>query len=162
LQAQIIGALNISLALTTCPKAVDLCLAYAKYRGYLKAQSEMYQMVAEGSWKLKSLTSDDLITVFISRSVWHASYSKLLSQVAFHPELLSWLENHVDVPPNVNVFSVEKQAYTFKDLKDYLERKRARVLREKGKRKMSVGVDQGGQSSQPKKGRWTAGGSKHS
>ena len=121
LQIQIIAVLGISSTLTSRPKTVHLRLAYAKYQGYLKAQSDMYWMIKEGDWTLKTLTSDELVEIFVSQSVWHASYRKLFPKVKDHADLLEWLENKPDGSSNVEVFGVEKQFYTFKDLQKFLD-----------------------------------------
>lgn len=120
-KAQIIAALDIPLSLTSRPKAVHLRLAYAKYKGYLKAQADMHRMMKEGVWTFKTLTADELVEIFVSRSVWHASYRKLFPKVQSYPALLQWLENTSDGPSNVEVFGVEKQSYTFKDLQNFFD-----------------------------------------
>lgn len=134
---QIIDLLNIPKALTIRPKVVDLRFAYAKYEGYLKAQADMYRMITAGTWPLKSLTTDELIEIFVSKSVWHANYSKLFPKVKDHSDLVRWLLNDEGAPSNVDVFGVAKQVYTFKDLQAFLDTTSSRV--EKRKARGSVG-----------------------
>jgi hypothetical protein len=116
LQTQLVALLEIPAALITRPKAVDLRLAYAKYQGYLKAQADMFVMIAEGTWTLKTLTGDELIEVFVSKSVWHANYRKLFPKVAKHAALLRWLQGGAGAPTNVEIFGAEKQTFNFRDL----------------------------------------------
>jgi hypothetical protein len=136
-----VALLKISAKLVIRPATVDLRLAYAKYLGYLDAYAKMYQIITDGSWTLKTLTNVELIEVFVSKSVWHGSYSKLFPKVKTFPPLKKWLEGGPDAPSNMDVFGVEKQLYTFKDLKDVLENLEERA--KKTKRKVSDTVQKG-------------------
>lgn len=143
LQVQIARILKISQSLIVRPKVAHLRISYAKYLGYLQAQIDMHQMVADGTWTLKTLTGDELIEVFVSKSVWHANYSKLFPRVKNFPLLVKWLGNVADAPSNMEIFGVEKGTYTFKDLKEVLERmEEAKVKQnkrgEKGKGKRQI------------------------
>lgn len=114
-QSDIIVLLNISPALTTRPKMVDLRLAYAKYQGYLRAQSDMHHMIKASTWTLDPVSSDELIEIFVSRSVYRANYVKLFPQARNYPELLAWLKG--DLESGVDIFGLQKSVYTFKDLR---------------------------------------------
>jgi hypothetical protein len=149
-RSQIVALLQIPAPLLVCPTNVDLRLAYAKYQGYLKANAKMYQMVANGSWTMKTLTGVELIEVFVSKSVWHSSYSKLFPKVKNFALLQKWLENAKDAPSSLDVFGAEKQTYTFKDLKDVLETLEA-ARAKKGKRKGSDSMPKGSPKRKEKK-----------
>jgi hypothetical protein len=131
----LITALAIPASLTTHSKSTDLRLAYAKYQGFLHAQAEMYHMIKKGTWALRTPTTDELIEVFVSRSVWHDKYCKIFPKVNNHPQIEKWLKNDgVDVPPNTEVFGFEKQSYNFKDLVALIDLKETAGLAKKVKR----------------------------
>src|ERR1700730_2435608 len=90
LQKDIASILKIPPGLIIHQRAVDLCLAYAKYHGYLKAQAEMQRMIVEGSWPLKTLTSDELIEVFVSKSIWQAIASFFQQPRLTHSSRSGW------------------------------------------------------------------------
>lgn len=121
-QKQLIGLLNVNPALATRPKHVDICLAYSKYQGFLQAQTLMFRMIDDGDWPIRQPTSDELIKVFVSKSVWHASYRPYFPRALAFPELIKWLEKHSDAPSNMDVFGVVKQLYTFSEFKVVLGR----------------------------------------
>jgi hypothetical protein len=150
-QMQIINLLNIPALLTICPKgSVDVHLAYTKYQGYLQAHSDMLRMLSDGSWTLKRPSSDELVEVFVSKSVWHANYSKLFPKARGFPAVLKWLEHGHDLPSNMDIFGVEKQSYSFRDLREVLDD--LEVIRTtKGKRKAKDSVDEGSQKKKQKK-----------
>jgi hypothetical protein len=137
-QSEIIALLNISPTLTTRPKMVDLRLVYAKYQGYICAQSDMHCMIKASTWTLDPVLNDELIEIFVSKSVYHANYAKLFPQVHHYPQLLAWLKG--DSESGVDIFGFQKSAYTFKDLKMVLEEPgsggNGSSSRGKGKRKV--------------------------
>jgi hypothetical protein len=81
----------------------------------------MYDMIKTGSWSQGQLTGDDLVELFVSKSVYHANYTKLFPKAKEYAELEKWLDGSKDAPSNFELFGVEKQLYTFKDLKTILE-----------------------------------------
>jgi hypothetical protein len=142
-QTQLIALLNIPPALITRPKVVDVRLAYSKYKAFNQAQTEMYRMVADGTWSIKVPATDELVEVFVSKSVWHQNYTKVFPSAKTFPKVLAWLEqpyNKLDSDDdgdssafNVQIFGVNKTLYKFKDLKDVVKKLEKR--REKRKRK---------------------------
>jgi hypothetical protein len=134
--------LHIPVSLTSRPKgSVNLQLAYSKYKALLQAQSDMYRMLSDGTWTLRKPSSDELIEIFVSKSVWHAKYSKLFPKVRGFPEVQKWLEHGHDSPSNLDVFGVEKQSYSFKDLHKLLDD--LELIRvKKGKRKAKDSIDE--------------------
>jgi len=121
LQNQIVTFLKIPVTLTVRPKIADICISYAKYQAIVKAQANIQEMVAKGTWTLKRLTSDKLVEVFVSKTVWHAHYQKLFPRIKAFPLLVKWLENAEDAPSTFDLFGFEKGVVLFKDLKDFLE-----------------------------------------
>jgi len=133
LQQQIVTLLCIPLHLTARSGNTDVQVSYMKYVEYLKAKSTMLAMVSAGMWTLPSFTSDKLIEVFVSKSTWHAKYSKLFPQVRSYPQLVAWLDGSRDAPSNFDLFGIEKQSYTFKDLEDILGKLKMEKLKRKGR-----------------------------
>jgi hypothetical protein len=155
--SEIISVLQISPVVTTRPKVVDLRLAYSKYTAYLRANSEMLRMISDGTWPFPDkIPTDDLIEVFVSKSVFHANYQKLFSRAQEHPQIVAWLLNDHDPPSNYDVFGVQKAVYTFRDLKSVLESGEGGSSSGKGKRKAS---DEDGGKERKKSKRSTS--SKH-
>ena len=77
-------------------------------------------MVEDGTWTGDLPASDQLVEVFVSKSVWHAYYQKLFPEVSRHPLLLKWLMRENDAPSNLELFGKEKNLYKFSDLKEVL------------------------------------------
>jgi hypothetical protein len=152
LQQQLISHLSISIALTTRPKHVELYVAYAKYLGVQSAQANMNCMIADGIWPFKLLNTDTLVEFFVSKSVWYTNYVKIFPRAQKFPDLLKWLECADDAPSGGSIFGVEKQSYSFKDLKNVLEMLETSASK-KGKKRMrdeSEDVDQGARKKHKK------------
>src|SRR5262245_53614565 len=96
LQKQLKSLLNIPESLTTWGRSNDLHLAYAKYKGVLKAWSDMQRMKIDGTWTLGKVSTDALIELFVSKTVWYTYYIKLFPQVARWTHLAQWMENDPD------------------------------------------------------------------
>jgi len=136
LQEQIIALLNIPESLTERGRSGDIRLAYAKYKGFVQAQSDMQKMKSDGTWTLGTVSVDTLIKVFSSKSVWYSHHAKYFPQVTKYPNLMQWLENGPNSKSTHEVWGSEKTSYTFVDLKDLLGRLDAHASRKKGKRKL--------------------------
>jgi hypothetical protein len=149
--SEIISLLGISLALTTRPKFVDLRLAYSKYIAYLRAQTEMHRMIHDGTWTLDPVSADDLVEIFVSKSVYHANYSKLFGKAQEYPQIMSWLRNDNDCSSSYDVFGVQKSLYTFRDLKAVLEGLDPKSGESSGKGKRKAGDDDGGRERKKSK-----------
>lgn len=113
----------------------SLHVSYKKYKAYLEACHAYDRMVGDGQWTGDRLTAVDLIELFVSKSFWHSHVRKQFSQVSNHPLMVEWLENGEDGPSDIDVWGVEKSSYTFKDLKGYLDKEKAKG---KGKEKKKV------------------------
>jgi hypothetical protein len=116
----------------------SLQVTYKRYKAYLEACDTYERMVGDGLWVGERLTATGLIELFGSKSFWHSHVKKLFSQVSNHPLMVDWLNNGEDKPSNLDVWGVDKTNYTFKDLKDYLERAKAKG---KGRKKNKSKVE---------------------
>ena len=92
----------------------------------------MLVMIGAGTWTLPAFTNNKLIEVFVSKSTWHSKYSKLFPQVKNYPNLAAWFDHGLGCPSDFDVFGIEKQSYTFKDLEDVLDDLRKKRLKRKG------------------------------
>jgi hypothetical protein len=149
LQQQLIAHLNIPLALTSRPKHVEIHVAYSKYLGVHSAQENMNRMISDGIWPFKLLSTDTLVEIFVSKSVWYTHYVKIFPRAEKFPELVKWLECAEDAPSGGSIFGVQKQTYTFKDLKNALEVLEASAYK-KGKKRMRDEDEDVDQSSRKK------------
>jgi hypothetical protein len=69
---------------------------------------------------LRRLKDDELIEVFMSKSVWHEKYKKAFVDVeANHRKLFKWLERKKGAPTGQELFGVEQNTYTYHDLERY-------------------------------------------
>jgi hypothetical protein len=87
-------------------------------------------MKKEGIWTLPPVTADDIVELFVSKSVWHGNYKKQFPRVRQFPIVEAWLEQEDEAPADADVWNEVKCLYTFADLKDLLDMKE-----KKGKRK---------------------------
>jgi hypothetical protein len=122
---------------------VDLRLAYAKYLAYFGARTAISSMSAAGTWTLKSPSADELVEVFVSKSIWHRSY-KLFARVKEFPLLVQWLEGKSG-PTDMDIFGYHRPTYTFSDLRNFLGKAdEGGQSPSKGKRKAQDDEDGGG------------------
>ena len=87
----------------------------------------------------------------MSKSFWHSHHRRSFPRVLSHPLLVEWLEHGQDCPSNLEVWGFEKSSYNFKDLAEYLDKKR-----EKGKGKKDVKEKAAERGSKKKKGKNTS------
>jgi hypothetical protein len=132
---------NIPLSLTTRPNPVNLRLAYAKYKGIQQAQDKLVTMIKDGTWTTKKPGGDELVEVFVSKTVWHEKYKKHFPQVSKYPALQKWLEQSSDAPSNFEVFGIDKSTYGFKDLVKVIETLKKRPEKRKGRTSLDGGND---------------------
>lgn len=88
LQQQLIAHLNIPLALTSRPKHVEIHVAYSKYLGVHSAQANMNRMISDGIWPFKLLSTDTLVEIFVSKSVWYTFLPAPVLTLHFIPDLI--------------------------------------------------------------------------
>jgi hypothetical protein len=104
-------------------------------------------MQADRIWpiKVKAPTKTQIVEIFVAKSVWHDNHSKVFPLAMQYPIVLRWLKNEGDAPSDLEIFGKESNLYTFRDLREVLERLG------KGKRKARGSVDEGSQKK--KKGK---------
>jgi hypothetical protein len=138
LQAQLKALLNIPETLTIWGRSGDLQLAYAKYKAFLEAQSNMQKMMADGTWTLGRVSAETLIELFASKSVWYDKHATLFPLVAKYPRLRKWLDWDEDALSSHEVWGLEKASYSFKDLSVLLKKWDAQTAQRKKKEKEKV------------------------
>ena len=155
-----VDLLKIPMNLTDRPPgSVDLRVAFSKYQAVLRTQATIIRMREDESWKLKKPKAEEVIEIFVSKTVWHDKYRKLFPLAEDYPLLKKWLENGIDAPSNVEVFGKEKNIFTFTDLTEFVgkaeaekaaeEERRTREDRSK-KRKAKGTVSQGKKKNKSK------------
>ena len=159
-QLDMVDLLEIPMNLTDRPPgSVDLRVAFSKYQAVLRTQATIIWMREDESWKLKKPKAEEVIEIFVSKTVWHDKYRKLFPLAEDYPLLKKWLENGIDAPSNVEVFGKEKNIFTFTDLTEFVgkaeaekaaeEERRTREDRSK-KRKAKGTVSQGKKKNKSK------------
>jgi len=146
LRDDLLIALNIPETLSDRPKGtVDIRLAWGKYQGIRSAQGLYYRMKNDGTWTEPPVSADDIIELFVSKSVFHRNYRKLFPRAEKFPVLKAWLEQGSNAPLDSDV----KSLYTFLDLQKNLEGLEKKV--KKGKRKADNGGGEGKSHKKSKK-----------
>lgn len=154
---KLIASLGIPVELTD-HNDLNLGYAWQKYKACLKAIETCNSL-----WQSKQLrevfdrkpTQADIISVFKGKTQWHLTYAKAFPKLAEYPVMVSWLEDSDDKLSDFELWGVEKSAYGFSDLLEWLnndgvglsnarfkekEKERDKEL-EKGKRKDKEGKD---------------------
>ena len=116
---QLINLLHIPIYLTNRAPA-DLRTSYQKYLAFLIASTTLDKMCAAKTWPGKKPSVTDLIECFIPKMFWHDYYKPSFTKLSSYPTMVSWLEGGDDVPSNVEAWGVEKSAYVFKDLIEFI------------------------------------------
>lgn len=119
-QELIISTLNIPIHLTDRSNKAksDLRMAYAKYVALLAALNSMSGLVTSGTWTHQTVTNDDIIEIFMSKSSYFKNHSKVFTMVDRHPQMKLWLLNADDGPSDYDVWGYQK--HTFDVLKTIL------------------------------------------
>ena len=115
---QLITLLQIPVELTK--KSIDLRTAYKKYLGYLDANLIMEKMVAAKTWPGKKPSDTDIVECFICKTSWHDYYKMSFPKVSSYPIMVKLLEGGDDAPSAVEAWGVEKSAYVFRDLIEFV------------------------------------------
>lgn len=150
LQEQLRVILNIPESLTTRGRGNDLRLAYAKYKGVLKARTDMQQMKVDGTWTLGNVSTDTLIEMFVSKTVWYTYYTKLFPRVAKWLDLLKWMDNEPDAKSSYDIWGSEKASYSFQELKELLNWLDTRANKKREKRKNRDSEESGSSAKKQK------------
>ena len=122
LRDTLIAMLNIAESLTDRPKgAVDIRLAWGKFEAIQTALALYYHMKKDNTWTQPPVSADDIVELFVSKTVYHRNYRKLFPQVQKFPVLKAWLEGADNAPLDSDVWDNVKGVYTFADLQKNLE-----------------------------------------
>src|ERR1700683_2200127 len=113
IQELIISTLNIPIHLTdrSNKAKADLRMAYAKYVALLAALKSMSALVTSGTWTHQTVTNDDIIEIFMSKSAYFQNHSKVFTMVDRHPQMKMWLLNADGGPSDDNVWGYQKRTF---------------------------------------------------
>ena len=114
----IITTLKIPIHLTDRSNKGNIRMAYAKYVALLAALKSMSALVTSGTWTHQTVSNDDMIEIFMSKSAYFRNHSKVFTMVDRYPQMKQWLLNATDGPPDFNVWGNHK--HTFDVLKAIL------------------------------------------
>ncbi|KAF8994280.1 hypothetical protein BDQ17DRAFT_1331209 [Cyathus striatus] len=119
--------------------APGLQVAYQRYLACIKAVSDYNTMDKNRTWPIAKATKKEIVTVFVSSSAWYENYSNF-DKIADFPAMQSWLAEDEDSPTDLDLWGIERDYYTFLDLKRWLkEKKEKRKGKGKGKSKEEKG-----------------------
>src|ERR1700677_2146823 len=91
IQDLIVTALGTPEHLINHKRGGDVHVAYAKYLALVDALDKLSLMSASGTWK-HNHTNDDVVEVFVSKSVYFESHSKIFPLLDHYPAMKEWLE----------------------------------------------------------------------
>jgi hypothetical protein len=97
IQDLIVTAFGIPEHLIDHKKGEEVHLAYAKYLALVDALDKLSTMSALRTWKHNN-TNDDVVEVFMSKSVYFKYYAKIFSLLDHYPAMKKWLKNADGVP----------------------------------------------------------------
>ena len=117
----VIGVLNIPPYLLA-RKEVDLRMAYQKYLAVIAAKKRISEMTLAGTWPLETPLQNQIIEIFISKSVWFKHYAPFFPKLDRFPQMLKWLEGGDDAPADEATWGHFRTSYSFSDLKHYFGR----------------------------------------
>ena len=119
---KLIASLGIPVELTD-HSDINLGYSWRKYKACLKA-IETCNLLWQGK-QLREVfdrkpTQVDIISVFKGKTQWHLTYAKAFPKLAEYPAMVSWLEDSDDKLSDFELWGVEKLAYGFSDLLEWL------------------------------------------
>jgi hypothetical protein len=113
-------------------KGGDIRVAYAKYVALVEALDNLSIMSASGAWKHNN-TNDDVIEVFVAKSVYFRNHAKVFSLLDHYPPMVQWLLDAAGAPADSVVWGNEK--HSFDSLYKILTAKQNEKGKGKGKAK---------------------------
>ena len=91
---------------------VNIRLAYARYLKVCDTFTDMDKMIASGTWpEKKKPTNDDMIEIFMAKSTWFKSHSKIFPLVNRSLAIEKWLLIADDSPTDFEVWGYQKQTF---------------------------------------------------
>jgi hypothetical protein len=115
----IASTFNVPIPLTD-RKSLDLRVSYAKYLAVEDIMKRLSQMITAGTWTRNKPTNNDIIEVFVSRSVYYKVHNIIFPRLHLFPAMQRWLENGDDAPKNAEVWG-DIHKFTFANLKIILD-----------------------------------------
>lgn len=105
---------------------VTLKQAYRKWLAIKDTEARIDEMRKNGIWQRGKTGQNDIITIFVSRSVYFSSYLPTFPAVVSgrFPRLINWLEGGPDAPSDFEIWKSEAPAngFSFSDLKFYVSK----------------------------------------
>lgn len=160
IQELIISTLDIPTHLTdrSIKVKIDIRMAYAKYLALLDTIRSMSKLVTSGTWTHKTVSNDDIIEIFMSKSAYFKNHSKIFTMVNRYPQMEKWLLNADDAPPDFEVWGYQK--HTFEVLRSILSKREvpssSTPVDRKGKGKEKADLDLSSSPEEKKKKKGTA------
>lgn len=112
---ELVALFDIPLAVMERPASLSLRFAFQKFQAFESVQEEVRIRIADGTWVGKSPSKDDVIEIFISKSVWYNRF-KHFDHVDPKSKLYLWLEGKAGAPSGLEVFGIKKDNYSWADL----------------------------------------------
>jgi len=106
----IVTTLGIPEHLINRKKGGDIRVAYAKYLAIVDTLEKLSQLSAKGTWKHNN-TNDDVIEVFVSKSVYFRNHAKVFPLLVHYPAMEQWLENADGASADSVVWGNEKHSF---------------------------------------------------
>jgi hypothetical protein len=88
----------------------DIRMAYTKYLAILDTEERLNEMRRAGTWKQKA-TFTDIVDIFMSKTVYHRSPSKIFPSVPLYPLMEKWLQGTDDAPTTSEIWGGKRQTY---------------------------------------------------
>jgi len=104
---KLVALFNIPLALMECLATLSLQFAFKKFQAGKSLQEQIQTRIADGTWVGKSPSKDEVIEIFISKSVWYNRF-KHFNDVEPKSKLYLWLEGDAEAASGLEVFGVTK------------------------------------------------------
>ena len=111
------NALEVDPALTHRNDS-SLRMWYKKYNAWNDVVAKLDGLKSACQWKLPDIGHTELINLFAGRAYWHSHIKKAFRDIHNYGLMVKWLERDVDgdEPSDLEVWHLEKNNYTFKDL----------------------------------------------
>lgn len=97
---------------------------YTRWLSYIKATSTYDSMVQAGTWTLPTMNKTDIISLFASSSSFYASVATPFKAISTNPaysDIKDWLESGGTNLPSLQVWGIQQNSYSVKDLVSWIE-----------------------------------------
>jgi len=120
--------INESLCYDTSP---GLQVMYQCYLHIHEIQAWIADMVAESKWLAdvgKYPNKTKIIGLFVVKTTWHNSYTKLFPTAEGYEDMLAWLEGDPDSKSDLELWGVTKLKYSLIDLGKWLKKQKGKKV----------------------------------